>query len=321
MNINEDFEKAKTDYENAVSKIVYYTVKDHPDITDSKTKELTKDAIEFAKPWLSKEEVIGLSRAIEDWKINPVTPKELTDDGVQKSITQAIEQYNKNPSISSKYSMENVIEYAEDRGLKIPKSQVMKMQASIEDKKETVDSLASFIERVGEKQEIKGLGWYRAEEPVKGQPLFKYQDKNDVTRGYIIERERKDNQEKFYAAYRIDESNKAIPLKTGNNAEALKSMTVAYYTGIAMNEVRVEKLKEYAQKNDLNVPEATQQKWHGLLEKGEKPASIEKFIDKFAEKQVEAVPEKDSKPQEPKIGQETADFLEEVYKESHGMDL
>jgi len=75
MNINEDFEKAKTDYENAVSKIVYYTVKDHPDITDSKTKELTKDAIEFAKPWLSKEEVIGLSRAIEDWKINPVTPK------------------------------------------------------------------------------------------------------------------------------------------------------------------------------------------------------------------------------------------------------
>jgi len=285
MIMENEINNEKGDYENAVAKVVFYTIKDHPKAAELNISEQTKKIIESDK--YSPETVIGLSRAMEDWKIHPETPQELNEESIKKSINQVIDQYNNNPSISSKYRIENIVEYAEERDLKIPKSQIEKMRLSLEEKKETVDSLIVFVGRVAEKQEQKGLGWYRAEEPVKKQPLLKYQDQKDVTRAYIIERERRDNEGKFYAAYRIDEKNKAVQLKTSGNVEVLKSNIGAYYTGITMNEIHVEMLKEYAQKKDLNVPLETQEKWKGLLEKGEKKDKIVRYIDGFAGKNID----------------------------------
>ena len=277
--------KDNIEYEIAAEKVVYYITKDNFAAGEFNVKEKSKRIIESNK--YSPEAMVGLSRAIEDWKINPLTPKELSGESIDISIKVAMEQYENNPSISSIYSIENIIEYAAERNLNIPKSQMEKMRVAIEENKETVDSLVTFVEKVKEKQTQRGLGWYRAEDPEKNQKILKYQDKNDITHAFIAARERKDNHGKFYAAYRIGENNKAVQLKTSENVEVLKNSISAYYTGIMMNEVHVEMLKDYSKTKNVCITDETAKRWNTLLEKGEEKEKIIKHVDQFAEEYKE----------------------------------
>jgi hypothetical protein len=269
------------DYENAVEKVIYYATKDHQNAGDVNISEHAKRIIEEGK--YSQEAMIGLSRAMEDWKIDPVTPKEITFDSIRKSIDQALDQYNKNPSISARYNIENLIEYAEERNVKLPKSQIEKMRTGLEEGKETVNGLVGVIDRAAEKLGNKDLSWYKAEDPKPNRPLFKLQDSNDVTYAFIVERQRNDNHEKFYAAYWIEENGKgraSKPIKTSGNVDILKNSISAYCTGVAINTVTVEKLKEYAETKNLKVRPETQERWGELISRGEKKETIVSFIDK-----------------------------------------
>jgi len=160
--------------------------------------------------------------------------------------TQQTEQHEKKAM-----SLDDVVNDAQEKGLKIPAKSIDFMRQGVEEKKITIGYVKLIVDRSVKMKAERNLSWNDVENPEAGKAVAKYGTKDHKTQAYILELQNKESGKTFYAANRIVEvDGKTVhePMKTSSFKDSLKNYVDAVYTNEIMQEVRNDLKKEFEEK-------------------------------------------------------------------------
>lgn len=145
-------------------------------------------------------------------------------------------------------TVDDVIEYAQERGVTLSKKNVEFMREGISSEKITIDYLYKHVNQIADKKKEIGLRWEDKEKPTEKGVVSSYKDKTGKVHCYIIEREVKNSDDpakigkKFYVANRIDQGkDEHAQMATRDSLDGIKNTVSAYFTQIIISEINREK--------------------------------------------------------------------------------
>lgn len=150
-------------------------------------------------------------------------------------------------SSDRKLNIEDLIEYASERGINLPKAQLETIRSSLDEGTTTPARVLEHVNTITDRYNDKGYKWYVQTDPDPKYPLMRFMDKSGRTLAYIAERVNKETQEHFFVANRIvekDDQRQHLQLTSNNSVEAVRSNVTAYYTGAVIREISKEMEQE-----------------------------------------------------------------------------
>lgn len=180
-----------------------------------------------------KEKIDNLLEDIQIKTVTDLTPESQGKVGWFVDIAS-----NKGKELSCKMEIEDIYEYALEKGIKLPRKTLSSMSEALQSKEATLDDLTTFIDDVTAHHGCKGLEWWRCQSVSSTGHTMRLYDNYGTLQSFVIERKNKETGKPFYVANKYIDDRNYVQIGINSNLDALMDGVSTYYVGISINEIR-----------------------------------------------------------------------------------
>ena len=186
--------------------------------------------------------------------------------------------------LSQKSAVVDIMEHAEDNGVRLSKKYLGSIEKDIKEQKSTINDVCAIIDRAAMVKNQKGVEWWAcsSQNQAQNKPVLRLMQSTGAIQAEIISRKNNTTGDTFYAAYVNEANGKKRQIGTSQNLEGIKSRCSSYCDQIVLHEATVEFQKAPGPISQTKSSNAVTQ---------ERPETFQDALDYAKEKKVE-IPQK-----------------------------